>query len=90
MTEKASGTNRKHILAQAPSWFCRSVDATLEARGEQPLNIKGRAASDHRFSAKQRAYNRLKEAEQAKPKTAIERVRDQAKRLAASKRKSKR
>jgi hypothetical protein len=90
MTEKASGTNRKHILSQAPSWFCRAVDANLEARGDEPLNIKGRAANDHRFSAKQRAYNKIKEAEQAKPKDAVERVRSQAKRLAASKKRSKR
>ena len=90
MTEKAAGNNRKHILSQAPDWFCRSVDATLEARGDSPLNIKGRAANDHRFSAKQRAYNKLKEAEQKKPMNAVERVRSQAKRLAASKKRSKR
>lgn len=90
MTEKASGTNRKHILSQAPSWFCRAVDANLEARGEQPLNIKGRKANDHRFSEKQRKINREMEAKQKNPMNAVDRVRDQAKRLAASKKRAKR
>ncbi len=84
MIEKASGKSRTaSILSQAPDWFCRSVDLTLEARGDKPLNIQGRKANDRRFSEKQRKINREMEAKQAMPMTAKQRVQDKAKRLKA-------
>ena len=90
MTEKASGSNRKHALSQAPSWFIESCNRNLRSQNRDEITIKGRAANDPRFSEKQRKINREMEAKMAKPMNAIERVRDQAKRLAASRRKSKR
>ncbi len=90
MKETASRGGHLDALRKAPKFFIESVNRNREARGLEPLTIEGRANNDHRFSAKQREYNKLMEAKMAKPMTAVERVRDQAKRLAASKRKSKR
>ena len=89
MTEKASGIQRKHALSQAPAWFIESCNRNLRSQNREEITIQGRKANDHRFSADQRAYNKLKEAEQKKPMTAVERVKDQARRLAAQ-RKAKR
>ena len=90
MKEHASGNSRKHALESAPSWFIESCNRNLRAQSKPEIEITGRKNNDHRFSAKQREYNKLKEAEQKKPMSAIERVKDQARRLAASKKRSKR
>lgn len=90
MTEKASGTSRKHALSQAPAWFIESCNRNLRSQNREEIAIKGRSANDHRFSEEQRKINRKMEAKQKKPMNAVERVRDQAKRLAASKKRAKR
>ena len=90
MKETASRGGHLDALKNAPKFFIEAVNRNRESRGLEPLTIEGRANNDYRFSAKQRAYNKLKEAEQKKPMNAVERVRSQAKRLAASKKRSKR
>ena len=90
MKEHASGNSRKHALSQAPAWFIESCNRNLRSQNREEIAIKGRAANDHRFSEKQRKINREMEAKQKKPQNAIERVREQAKRLAASKKRAKR
>ena len=89
MKEKASGSQRKHALSQAPAWFIESCNRNLRSQNREEITIQGRKANDHRFSATQRKVNREMEAKQKKPMTAVERVKDQARRLAAQ-RKAKR
>ncbi len=90
MIEKADRRKHHNVLSQAPQWFCDSVDRNLISQGKDPLNVRGRKNNDHRFSQKQREYNKAKAAEMAKPQNAIERVKDQAKRLRASKKRARR
>jgi hypothetical protein len=90
MTEKAAGSSRKHALSQAPSWFIESCNRNLRSQNREEITIRGRKANDHRFTERQKKINREMEAKQKKPQNAIERVREQAKRLAASKKRSKR
>ena len=89
MKETAARHGHANILSQAPQWFVECTNRNREARGLEPLNIRGRENNDHRFTAKQRAYNMQKAKEQAKPMTAKQRVQDKAKRLKAQ-RKAKR
>ena len=89
MTEKAAGSSRKHALSQAPSWFIESCNRNLRSQNREEITIQGRAANDHRFTERQKKINREMEAKQKKPQNAIERVREQAKRLAASKKRAR-
>ena len=89
MTEKAAGSSRKHALSQAPSWFIESCNRNLRSQNREEITIRGRKANDHRFTERQKKINREMEAKQKKPQNAIERVKDQARRLAAQ-RKNKR
>ena len=89
MTEKAAGSSRKHALSQAPSWFIESCNRNLRSQNREEITIQGRKANDHRFTERQRKINLEMEKKQAKPMNAVERVKDQARRLAAQ-RKNKR
>ena len=73
----------------APAWFIESCNRSLRAAKKPEITIAGRAANDYRFSEKQKKINREMEKKQAKPMNAVERVKDQARRLAAQ-RKNKR
>jgi hypothetical protein len=90
MKEIASGSNRSHALSKAPSWFIESCNRNLRSQNKEEITIKGLPNNHHSFSQTQRKYNEIKAAEMAKPQNAIERVKDQARRLAASKKRSKR
>ena len=90
MIEKADNQRHHSVLSQAPQWFCDAVDRNLISQGKSPLNVRGRKNNDHRFSQKQRDYNKAKAAEMSKPMTVAERVKDQAKRLRASKKRARR
>ena len=89
MKETASGNNRKHALESAPAWFIESCNRSLRSQKRDEITIQGRKANDYRFSEKQKKINREMEAKQAKPQTAVERVKDQARRLAAQRKKKK-
>ncbi len=89
MIEKADRGGHHNILSQAPQWFCDSVDRNLISQGKEPLNVRGRKNNDHRFTQRQRDYNKAKASEMAKPQNAVERVREQAKRLRASKKRAR-
>ncbi len=90
MKEIASGSNRSHALSKAPSWFIESCNRNLRSQNKEEITIKGLPNNHHSFSQKQRDYNKAKAAEMAKPMTAVEKVKDQAKRLRASKKRARR